>query len=102
MAKLRSVTGPFPLPRSEEEFLASAPIALPEIRNTTPDEARNISPPDEVRNTIPTNAGVPDDGLVSVTIRIPRHLHDALAARAAADERSMSQIARRLLAPLLK
>ena len=93
MAKLRSVTGPFPLPRSEEEFLASAPIALPENRNAvTPDETRNTTAPD---------ASAPNDDLVAVTIRIPRRLHDALATRAAADERSISQIARRLLAPLL-
>lgn len=94
MAKLRSVTGPYPLPRSEEEFLGGAPIALPENRNATaPDENRNTTAP-EVEGT--------NDGLVAVTIRIPRRLRDALGTRAKADQRSVSQIAWRLLAPLLE
>ncbi len=93
MAKLRSVTGSFPLPHSEEEFLASAPIALPENPNIPAAANRNTTAPD---------AEVPNEDLVAMTIRIPRRLRDALATRAADDERSISQIARRLLAPLLE
>jgi len=99
MAKLRALNGmngPFQPPRSEEEFLGSAPIALPENRNTT------TPAPDENRNTTAPNAEGPDDGLVAVTIRIPRRLKDALETRAAADDRSVSKIAWRLLAPLLE
>jgi hypothetical protein len=113
MAKLalRSVNGPSPLPRSEEEFLSGAPIALPETRNltapdetrnlTAPDETRNLTAPDEARNSTVPEAEGPDDGLIAVTIRIPRRLKDALEKRAADDDRSVSQITRRLLAPLL-
>jgi hypothetical protein len=114
MAKLalRSVNGPSPLPRSEEEFLSGAPIALPETRNPTapdetrnptapPDETRNPTAPDETRNSTVLDAEGPDDGLIAVTIRIPRRLKDALEKRAADDDRSVSQITRRLLAPLL-
>jgi len=97
------VNGSFQLPRSEEEFLASAPIALSETRNTAAsDENRNTAAPDETRNTTAPDVEGPDDGLVAVTIRIPRRLKDALETRAVADDRSVSQITRRLLAPLLE
>ena len=105
MAKLRAVNGmngPFQPPRSEEEFLGGAPIALPENRSTTtPDETRSTTALDETRNTT-APAEMPNDGLVAVTIRVPPRLKAALIARATADQRSISQIAWRLLAPLLE
>jgi len=103
MAKLRSVPVPYPLPRSEEEFLGSAPIALPENRSTAAsDESRNTVAPDESRNPTAQGVEMPNDELVALTIRIPPRLRDALGKRAKADQRSISQIAWRLLAPLLE
>jgi hypothetical protein len=96
MAKLRSLTE-VPLPRSEEEFLSAAP--------TTSVAAENGNTPSAVRvgaaaDSVPSQ-GMGEEEFVALTIHIPRNMRDALAARAKADERSISQIARRLLAPLL-
>lgn len=109
MAKLRSVNAPTTLPRSEEEFLRGAPIALPENRNTIPPtESQNTAPPDaEVPAPdaeVPKDlvAVMPNKDLVAVTIRVPRRLRDALVSRAIADQRSIAQTAWRLLAPLLE
>jgi hypothetical protein len=46
-------------------------------------------------------ADVSDDELVSLTIRIKRRHHDRLMKLAATEERSLAQIARRLLEPVI-
>lgn len=102
MAKLRSVTdAPF-LPRSEDEFLAAAPTTSALPSPVVVQAFANDPPTARVDNVGSSEAPTAADDLVALTIRVPRRMRDALAARADADDRSISKIACRLLAPLLE
>jgi hypothetical protein len=105
MAKFRPVPS-----LSPEEFVGgaanassaekTAPLALvtpatPTVEQSKPALSTSSSLPSAEAET----SG--DDELVSITIRIKRRHHDRLMKLAAAEERSLAQVARRLLEPII-
>lgn len=108
MAKFRPVPS-----LSPEEFLggaanasaveAVAPLAL--VTHTAQSVEPSKSP--TTSSSSPSPASVEADAsseeeLVSITIRIKRRHYDRLAKRAATEERSLAQVARRLLEPVIE
>jgi hypothetical protein len=118
MAKFKSV----PRPRSEEEFVASAeaPSAplIPAPAPTPPEPAAVASVPLSVPTAMPQQpqattpvrqTALPWDGLdpnergtIPQTIRVNSRQHEQLKYLAALEDRSVSQILRRVLGPALE
>lgn len=95
MAKFR----PVPSLSPEEAFLNGA--ATPNSATSDAPSSLAIVPPS---STTPDDESTSDDELemVSFTIRIRRRYHDRLVKLAVAEERSLSQIARRILEPAIE
>jgi len=95
MAKFR----PVPSLSPEEAFLNGAATLNSALSDASSSLA--IVPPS---STTPNDESTSDDELemVSFTIRIRRRYHDRLVKLATAEERSLSQIARRLLEPAIE
>lgn len=127
MAKLLSMPEPTQAsrPQSEDEFIGGAGIAPRAALDTTGSDAgeatgaaarestgakvdlRPISPvgratksTDKHRKTAAPAVEEDEKELVSMTVRLPRYMINALTNRAQLDERSVSQVLRRLLKPL--
>jgi hypothetical protein len=121
MAKLLSMPAPTQAsrPQSEDEFIGGAGIvpspqvdeispAAPETIESTATKVdvraagRSAKSTDKARKmSAPVLEEDKDkDELVSMTFRLPRRMINALVERARIDERSASQVLRRLLKPL--
>jgi hypothetical protein len=98
MAKFR----PVPSLSPEEAFLngAATPNSAPSAPSDAPSSLAIVPP----SSTTPDDESTSDDELemVSFTIRIRRRYHDRLVKLATAEERSLSQIARRILEPAIE
>lgn len=109
MAKFRPVPS-----LSPEEFLggaanagaieAAAPLAL--VTQTPPSVEESKSPASSTPTSVSSRSveaeASSEDELVSITIRIKRRHYDRLMKRAATEERSLAQVARRLLEPVIE
>lgn len=103
MAKFRPVPS-----LSPEEFLggaanagaieATAPLTIVSASTPTVEQPR---PSALNTSSSSPSAETGEDELVSVTIRIKRRHHDRLMKLAATEERSLAQVARRLLEPVI-
>lgn len=99
MAKFRPVPS-----LSPEEFVGGAANAGA-VEATAPPLAL-VTPPTVEQSRPALNSSSPsvvasEDELVSLTIRIKRRHHDQLMKLAATEERSLAQVARRLLEPVI-
>ena len=108
MAKFRSV----PLPRSEEEFVKSAEPAVALKSEAGQGDPVAIAPATEEspprRKKLKTKESRPWQGLdpneradVSQTVRLNAYQHEQLKWIAEKEDRSLSQVLRRLLGPAL-